>query len=199
MNNIKIVSFTHEQVQMFIPEIAKLRIEVFKEYPFLYAGDIDYEKRYLEKFMMMKNAVIVAAYNGNTIVGISTAYPFEYENKELKQVFIDAGLSPTNYYCFGESVLQKRYRGQGIGKAFFAHREQYARLLKTYKHLCFYTSMREKDDPKKPLDYRPLDPFWTAQGFKKHPELVGMVSYQEIDKVEETPHPMVFWIKNLFS
>jgi GNAT superfamily N-acetyltransferase len=195
--NLKIVAFTDDQVMDLIPEIAALRIDVFAEYPFLYVGDLEYEKRYLKKFISMDDAIVVAAFDEKTIVGISTAYPFQYESEYLTNVFIESGLSPQDYYCFGESVLKKQYRGQGIGKAFFAERENFARSLQKFSHLCFYTSIRPLDDPKKPLDYRPLDPFWKAQGFQKHPNLIGMVSYQEIGSAVETPHPMVFWTKKL--
>jgi hypothetical protein len=34
----------------YIPELARLRMEIFHEYPFLYAGDVEYEYRYLKKY-----------------------------------------------------------------------------------------------------------------------------------------------------
>lgn len=196
-DNIRVLSFTGQKVRDFISEIAKLRVEVFKEYPFLYIGDFEYEKRYLEKFMEMENAIVVAAFDGDILVGIATGYPFVYELENLQEVFRSFQHNPADYFCFGESVLKKAYRGLGIGKQFFEEREAYARSLGQYKYICFYTILRDSNDPRRPPGYRDLAPFWQSRGYIKHPELIGTVSYQEIDEKEETPKKMIFWIKEL--
>lgn len=196
-NNIKIVSFKDEQVQKWIPEIAKLRIEVFAEYPFLYAGDLEYEKRYLQKFMTTKNAIIVCAFDHDTLVGISTGFPFVYETEDLQDIFKKKNRNPEDYFFFGESVLRKSHRGSGIGKAFFKEREAHVEALGYYRYICFYTALRPEDDPKRPEDYKPLGPFWKRLGYKKHLELTSFVFYQEIGEEKETPKKMVFWIKEL--
>jgi len=36
--------FTGDAIQPYIRNLAALRIEVFKEYPYLYNGDFDYEQ-----------------------------------------------------------------------------------------------------------------------------------------------------------
>ncbi len=195
--NIKVISFTGQAVKDFIPQIAQLRIEVFAEYPFLYIGDYEYEMRYLKKFLTMKDAIVVAAFDNDILVGLSTGYPFIYEVQDLQKVFRSAQHNPEDYFCFGESILKKTHRGLGIGKAFFDHREAHVRTLGHYRYICFYTANRPADDPKRPSDYRPLAPFWKSRGFIEHPELVGTVSYQEIGEKEESPKKMVFWIKDL--
>lgn len=197
MSQIKIVSFTGSEVGRLIPQIARLRIEVFSEYPFLYIGDYDYEMRYLKKFLKMKDAIVVTAFDKDQLIGISTGSPFIYEAETLKKVFIKAHRDPHDYFCFGESVLRKSYRGLGIGKAFFHEREAHVKELGHYKQICFYTITRPKNDPKRPPDYHPLAPFWKRLGYVEHPELVGTISYQQIDEVEESPKDMVFWIKEL--
>lgn len=180
-----------------VPEIAKLRVEVFAEYPFLYRGDYEYEKKYLKKFSSMKDAIVVTAFDDETLVGVSTGFPFIYEAENLQQVLKGAGKDPKDYFCFGESVLKKTYRKQGIGSQFMKERELHVKKLKTYKSICFYTALRSLDDPKRPAHYQPLNGFWEGRGFIQHPELVGEISYQEIGEEKETPKKMVFWIKKL--
>lgn len=175
-----------------------MRMEVFREYPFLYEGDLDYEMRYLEKkYTTMKNGIVVAVFDDKKLIGVSTGYPFEYEIKELQDVFTKAGREPKEYFCFGESVLNKNYRGLGIGKTFFKEREAHVQNLGKYSGICFFTIVRPEDDPRRPADYRPLKPFWEKQGYREHQELKGSVAYQEIGETEETPKEMVFWIKLL--
>lgn len=172
-------------------------MEVFPEYPFLYIGDEEYERRYLKKFATMKDAIVVAAFDKDELIGISTGFPFIYESESLKEVLIKDQRDPNDYFCFGESVLRKTYRGLGIGKAFFDQREAHVQHLNNYRAICFYTIMRDANDPRKPPDYRPLAPFWKSRGFVEHPKLVGTIAYQEIGETQETPKKMVFWIKEL--
>jgi GNAT superfamily N-acetyltransferase len=195
--NIRILSFTSSDVNDLIPQIARLRIEVFPEYPFLYIGNYEYEMRYLKKFLTMKDAIVVAAFDNDELIGISTGFPFIYEDENLKKVLISHHRNPQNYFCFGESVLRKSYRGLGIGKAFFDQREAHVQHLNKYHYICFYTVVRPANDPKRPSDYRPLAPFWKSRGYTEHPELIGIISYQETGEAEETPKQMVFWIKEL--
>lgn len=196
--NIKIISCVGQKVAEFIPQIADLRIEIFAEYPFLYIGDYEYEQRYLnKKFLKRKEAIIVLCFDQGSLVGLSTGYPFIDETEPLQQVLRAQGRNPSDYFCFGESVLRKSYRGLGIGKEFFVQREAHVRQLNHFKYICFYTIIRPLDDPRRPPDYRPLGPFWESQGFVEHPELVGEISYQEIGEQKETPKKMVFWIKKL--
>lgn len=197
LDTVKIVTVTGDKVKALIPEIAALRIEVFREYPFLYIGDVEYEKRYLKKFTTMKDAIVVMVFDHETLIGISTGYPFIYEEENLQQLIRASGRNPEDYFCFGESVLRKSYRGLGLGKRFFEEREAHVRALNRFTHICFYTLLRPANDPLRPADYRPLAPFWRSRGYVEHPELVGTVSYQEIGEPEETPKKMVFWIKSL--
>lgn len=196
-DNIKIISYVGPSVATLIPQIAALRIEVFAEYPFLYIGDLGYEKKYLSKFLTMNDAIVVACFDQDTLVGISTGYPFIYEVENLQDVFRKNGRNPEDTFCFGESVLRKSYRGLGIGKEFFNEREDHVRKLNRYKNICFYTAVKPLNDPKRPADYRPLAPFWESRGYVEHPELIGAVSYQEIGEGQESPKAMIFWIKEL--
>lgn len=133
--NIKIVSFKGSEVKDLISQIARLRMEVFPEYPFLYQGDYEYEMRYLKKIFQMKDAIVVTAFDKKELVGLSTGFPFIYESENLKEVFVAACRDPKEYFCFGESVLRKSYRGLGIGKAFFDQREGHVQCLHQYSYV----------------------------------------------------------------
>lgn len=195
--NIRVEAYRGEAVRKFIPAIAKLRMEVFREYPFLYIGDEEYEKKYLEKFVTSKEAVVVVAWKGSEIIGVSTGLPFIEESESLHAPFEKHRLSVKDYFYFGESVLQKKYRGQGIGHEFFRLREAHARALDHFKAICFCTVRRSPDDPRRPADYQPLGPFWQSKGFTERPDLIAFYPWQEIGETEETLKEMVFWTKPL--
>jgi len=44
---IEIVRVTGADLERWISELARLRIRVFRDWPYLYDGDADYEARYL--------------------------------------------------------------------------------------------------------------------------------------------------------
>ena len=47
-----------------LPDLARLRITVFRDWPYLYDGTLDYEQEYLAKFAAAKGAVCVIARDG---------------------------------------------------------------------------------------------------------------------------------------
>lgn len=54
---IQLRTFTGEQAKPFIPELARLRITVFRDYPYLYDGSMGYEKEYLQTYMRSSESI----------------------------------------------------------------------------------------------------------------------------------------------
>jgi len=196
--NIKIRAFTGNGIKTYIPSIASLRIEVFKEYPVLYVGDTEYESRYLKKFTQCKEAIAILIFDGNKIVGTSTGLPLEDESPDIQKPFLEHGLNPAEYFYFGESALLQPYRGRGLGHHFFDIRESHAKHLKRFKYTCFCTVIRPKNHPRKPTDDMSLEAFWKKRGYTEHPELKFDFSWKDMDDEKESPKPMVFWIRALW-
>ncbi|MEQ1636174.1 MAG: GNAT family N-acetyltransferase [Methylococcales bacterium] len=195
-NNIRIERKSGADLQRYIPELASLRIEVFREFPYLYDGDLSYEEKYLQTYINCPESVIVLAFDGDKIIGASTAIPLKYETDEVKKPFLEHGYSPDQVFYCGESVLNKHYRGLGIGVKFFEQREAHATDLGGFKHVCFCCVERPSDHPRRPETYVPLDNFWNKRGYFKHPELKTTYTWKDLDEAHETPKPMTFWLKH---
>lgn len=189
-------SYTGAEAQQFLYELAQLRIEVFSEYPYLYEGNIAYEAEYLRAFFTAPDALLVVAQDGGKTVGVSTALPLQHESDDIKQPFIDKGYELEHIFYYGESVLLKPYRGLGIGKQFFQHREAHARSCGA-KMACFCAIIRPDSHPMRPPNYVPLDAFWQKQGFVKTEDMICYIPWQEIGEPAETPKPLAFWLKQL--
>ena len=58
-----------------IDDVARLRIAVFRDWPYLYDGSLDYERRYLRPYLDSPGAVVVGAFDGETLVGAATGTP----------------------------------------------------------------------------------------------------------------------------
>lgn len=193
---LAIETLSGEGTRSVFPALARLRVAVFRDFPYLYDGDLAYEQKYLAKFLDIPDGTIVVARDGEEIVGASTALPLLKAGASEQLPFSAAGLDLSRFYYFGESVLMPAYRGRGIGVAFFNEREARARFL-GYATATFCAVQRPADHPRRPKDYVPLDEFWTRRGYVEHPELSTTFSWQDIDETQESPKPMVFWTKEL--
>jgi len=119
---LDVKSLVGEEMKAVLPDLARLRIIVFRDWPYLYDGTLEYEQEYLAKLSAAKGAVCVVARDGTEIVGASTAAPMIEHADEFAEPFETAGYDLKDIFYCGESVLLKTHRGHGLGNAFFDHR-----------------------------------------------------------------------------
>ncbi|MCF0056773.1 GNAT family N-acetyltransferase [Dyadobacter sp. CY356] len=177
-------------------DLAKLRIAVFRDYPYLYEGTEEYEKEYLKIYSNSGKSFLFAIYDGDKMVGGTTCIPLQDETADIHAPFLEAGLDIRSIFYFGESILLKSYRGLGLGHRFFDAREEYAASFGTFKTTCF-CSVERINHPAEPADYRPNDAFWIKRGYKKVPDLKATMEWPDIDETISTPKTMIFWMKDI--
>jgi GNAT superfamily N-acetyltransferase len=194
---ISVKRLSGKQLEPYITDLAQLRIEVFRDFPYLYDGTPEYEEKYLQTYIKSPDSVIVLALDGDKVIGASTGLPMEDETEEFRKPFVDHGYDPCRVFYCGESVLLKAYRGRGIYKEFFQGREGHARDLGRFDYCTFCCVQRPADHPLRPADYVPLDAVWTKFGYVKHPELRTAYTWKDVDQEVETAKPMVFWMKSI--
>jgi GNAT superfamily N-acetyltransferase len=195
LTGITVERVTGAALTRAIPDLARLRIQVFREWPYLYDGDADYERRYLAGYAEAPGSVIVVAQDGARVIGASTGLPLAAEPENVTLPFRERGLDVGRYFYFGESVLEKAYRGRGIGVRFFIEREAHAEALGRYDTTCFCAVER----PARPKDAMPLDAFWRRRGYEKDPTLVAHFSWKDLGDAEASRKPMGFWLKRIGS
>jgi len=176
--------------------LAELRIRVFREWPYLYEGSVDYERDYLRHYAESEEAICVLAREGRRIVGASTGLPLRDAGEAFRAPFEGGEFALDAVYYFGESVLLPDYRGRGTGRAFFELRERQARDFGA-RFAAFCAIDREDDDPRRPDGAQPLDSFWHGLGYRKHPEYQVRLSWREVDAKVDSDHTLTFWIKPL--
>ena len=194
---IDVRSVTGDDILTVLPDLARLRIAVFRDWPYLYDGTLEYEEEYLDKLAKAKGAVCVIARDGDQIVGASTGAPMIEHADEFGEPFTKAGYDISKIFYCGESVLLKSHRGHGLGHIFFEKREEQAHKLGGFTHSTFCRVIRPDDHPLKPADYIPLDGFWTKRGYAPVEGLTATYSWKDIDQKDETVHHMQFWMKKL--
>ena len=196
MKDVTITTCRGKHIDAYIDALAQLRIDVFRDYPYLYAGDLGYEADYLGRYAANPQSFFVLAFKENQLIGAATGQPLQDEVDEFRRPFDHQGIPAHQVFYYGESVLRRDYRGLGIGKRFMAEREQHARQ-QGFSIAAFCAVERPADHPLKPAGYQPLHGFWQAQGYQRHPELATTFSWQDITASAETAKPMVFWLKTL--
>jgi GNAT superfamily N-acetyltransferase len=190
----QIEAVTGTAIEPWLPAAAELRIRVFREFPYLYDGDMAYEERYLAQFARAPGSVLVLACSGSQVIGCATAMAMSGADPEFQRPFIDHDMALEKIFYFGESVLDANWRGLGIGHRFFDEREAQARrLAATITTFC--AVQRPQDHPLRPADYRPLDGFWHKRGYQRRDDLSAEFSWKDIDQPAETRKTMLFWLR----
>lgn len=196
MSQITVLPLQGDALRAAIPDLARLRCEVFAQWPYLYEGDPAYESDYLRDFAVAPGAMLIAAKDGEQIVGIATASPMSGQKPAYQAKFTERGIDVATLYYFGESVLLEAYRGQGLGHAFFDHREAQARRHGA-RAATFCGVMRPEDHPARPADFSPLDSFWRKRGYEMIPGLISTFSWKDIGDEAQSEKPMQYWMKSL--
>lgn len=184
------------EVEASLSTIAELRIKVFKDFPYIYDGSIEYEVKYLGRYLKASGARFIGAFHQAKLVGVATCLPLIEEDDFVQKTFQDNGYSLNDIFYFGESVLLPQFRGQGVGHRFFDLRESVAREYGALK-TAFCAVQRDPQHPLRPTGYRPLDEFWKSRGYTRHDNLIGQFEWKDIGEGAETSKQMVYWLKEL--
>lgn len=177
--------------------VARLRIDVFRDWPYLYDGDAAYEARYLATYTRSARSLFVLALDGGAVVGASTGLPLADEEAAFQAPFRERGIDAGEVFYCGESVLLPAYRGRGVGHAFFDAREAHARALGGMRFTAFAAVDRDSADPRRPPDHRGNEAFWRGRGYVRQPGMTLRLAWKELGAQVESEKPLTYWLRPL--
>ncbi len=183
-------------IEPHLEDIARLRIAVFRDWPYLYEGDAGYEAQYLRTYVDSPRSVVVLALAGDTVIGASTGLPMADESEAFRAPLTQAGYDTGQVFYCGESVLLPRYRGLGLGHRFFDEREAHARALGGFRWTSFCAVDRSDDDPRRPSAHRGNEAFWHKRGYRRAADLRTSLPWNEVGG-GEVMHTLTYWLRPL--
>ena len=193
--SIEIISLTGKDILPVLGELARLRVHVFRAWPYLYDGSPAYEEDYLRRYVDTPNAVVVAILDAGRLVGAGTGQPLADEVADFRTPFETAGHDPAQCFYLAESVLDPRFRGRGLGHALFDRREAHARAL-GFDAAAFCAVIRDPRDPRKPPTYRPLDAFWEKRGYAPVPGLTVGFDWPDLGDRVSSRKQLQVWMRH---
>ncbi len=183
-------------VHPYLSEIARLRITIFREYPYLYKGSQESEATYLQAYAEAPDACVFVVRDGETIIGAVTGVPLSREPASFTASFAGSPFPLDSVYYLGELLFLPAYRGQGLGSRLMNEFGEHVRALGRYRYLAGATIERPENHPLRPDGYHPIDGLMINAGFTKHPELKVTLPWPDLDG-NITENTMVFWVKEL--
>ena len=193
---IDLRTLTSAALTAALDDVAALRIAVFHDWPYLYDGSLEYERRYLESYRNSPGAIVVGAYDGSSLIGAATGTPMEDHAAEFANAFASVGIPLDQIFYCAESVLLPEHRGKGLGHRFFDLREAHARALGR-SHVAFCSVIRPDDHPLRPQAARSNDAFWRGRGYAPLPGVIAEFEWTDLGQDAPSKKPLQFWMRSL--
>ncbi len=194
---LRIETLTAARATKLIPALSRLRMAVFRDWPYLYDGSAEEEAAYLAPFLRSPSAALVVAFDGDDPVGCATCLALTEADADISDPFRALGLDPAEHFYFGESVLLPQYRGRGAGVAFFAAREAHALAASASPFATFCAVRRPVDHPLKPPGAGTLHDFWRHRGYTPVPGLACTMTWKQVDTEGEVANTLDFWRRRI--
>jgi GNAT superfamily N-acetyltransferase len=195
-DEVSVRALTGADLEAALDGVAALRISVFRDWPYLYDGSLDYERQYLQTYRDSPGALLVGAFHGDRLIGASTSTPMEDHAEAFAEPLKKIGLPVQSILYGAESVLLPAWRGQGLGHRFFDAREAHARALGR-THVAFCSVVRPEVHPMRPTHFRTNDAFWQGRGYRPLEGVFAEFGWKDVGDAAETLKPLQFWLRAL--
>jgi len=195
IQNVTFEVLKGSQIKSIEKSFADLRITIFREYPYLYEGDLSTEKHYFDMFG--DNTICITAKDGAAIIGISIGTPLQEVLKRFLEPLTEAHINVKRMFYLADLLVLKSYRGQRIGHALYELFEKEVQKTGQFSTIIVREISKSPDDPKKPSDYHSLDFFWNKRGFKKIDGISQQDKWKAIGDEDISLHTMIYQVKNL--
>lgn len=175
------------QYSEYLAQLAEMRIQVFREYPYLYEGNLDYEFDYLERYVQCPSAILLALLDSaGQAWGVCTGIPLIHEDPVLSAPI--PGNHQSGFYI-GEVLILPQARGQGWGAKLLEAIIDLSQKL-GFKQHYLYTVVEPAHN--RPPHYHSPAKLWRKIGFEPTP-IQCSFEWKRWDQEHPQNHTMELW------
>ena len=182
------------QVLDYLDQLAGLRLNIFREYPYLYDGQLEDERRYLSGYAV--TGQVLLALDEEQVIGAITGMPLAMESEAFVTPFRAAGLAPEEFYYIGELLLLPPYRNLGWGSRLLDRLEQSVAQQGACRSYCLATVNRPEGHPQRPAGYVPIEQFCRRHGYTLIEGVTAQIPWRELDG-KSTHKTLSLWRKSV--
>lgn len=185
----------------YVDFLSQLRIDTFKEYPYLYEGNLEIESKHIRDFISDEKSMVVVAKVSNEIAGICTGTPLSNNSEiisKLKKASQKKALELDGYYYCAELIVLPKFRGIGLTRKLLEIQDK--KIAEWgFKSTCLLTIVRDTHHPLKPIEYKPTDEIWEKMGFHKTDLMISQdwPTIQADRSVKNAENILQFWEKDI--
>lgn len=188
------------EIAKYTDDFIKICHQIYREYPYLYSGDDAGYDEYVRSYAGIDNSIACFALDGDKVIGICSGMPLQESRPSYQKAFVSLGIDVTPIFYLGEIILLKEYRNQKIGSQLYSQVEQVVINDGRYEKIALCKVEVSQEDFKRPDDYKFSEfPLCYKLGFSKHPEICYDGYWTNVGESIESPHHMVFWIKDIHN
>jgi hypothetical protein len=185
-----------KEVIPYLEKLAELRIVFYREYPYLYEGNLADEMAYLNMYVNSEDSVLAIAKKGEELVGIASGLPMLESKEENKRLYAEKKIPGEHVFYLGEVVLCHE-QNTDVQERIYQEFEKAVIGLQKYHTLAVCEIERDPEDSKKPSSAFSSEVQWENRGFIRQPEFYTIAAWKDVGDLEKSNHALVFWTKNL--
>ena len=184
-----------KQFRSYASAVTSMRLSIFREWPYFYAGDEKVEADYSRLYAESSNSLLIIGRENGKIIGVTTGLPLE----ELDPFYLTPfqKRSVHSFFYLGEILLLKEFRGRGLGLQMHAAFESEVRKQARYNKIYILRILCDPKDPRKPKEDPDLDRFWHRLGYIERADLNLEIEYQEIGRDSPSLHLFQYSFKDI--
>lgn len=175
-----------------IERIAKFRLSIFKDYPYLYQGSLENEIDYVSAYALSVQSIFVYLEDESGLRAASLGMPLKQKSSSFTAPLANDNIDSIFY--IGEIMVRQDARQRGLGRELM-HKMISQVDMQTFNTLSLYTVERADNHPLKPLGYSPPDHLWKMFGFEKLENRTAFFKWQEPNEQDITEKNMSIWMK----
>jgi hypothetical protein len=161
--------FYGKEIAPYLDILANYRINFFRQYPYLYEGNLAYEKTYLKHYLDNPDTFLMGFFDGEKLGAFMSCMPLLSSAdivKDAETKFKMIGLNAQKLMYIGETSIMPEYRSFTLTYE-IPKRLREIVLQLGYEGGCSLTVDRPKNHPLRPADYQDVEVVFKKFGYHR--------------------------------